>query len=321
MKFTSIPENHSSACRTLIYEADLGGLRDSVEAAVIDCSDDSVAARLRFSQTDRLSLDIAPCVRRMFDPRPSGLSFGIRADAGRTVRVAVEVLGTRSPERTYTLFELDGLPRLVTTMPETRTIAGGEFAEIPFYAPAGGTITLAAVGSSVSSPARTVSLPAAETVSLLQLSADDFPLDAAGIDVRFASGGRTERIFYDRVARSPESVRLAWLASTGAIEFYTFPTRRKRVLKADKERIYTSGGYVTAGCCSEASMLLVSDFEPRTTISRLEEILTSGRVWRVEGSLFTEVDVVSAETTYRYGGAPATITVEIRTRKREEGLL
>lgn len=316
MNFRKIPDNYAPVDGGLLYEIDLGGVRDTVEVAIVDTTDQTTAATLRFHRTDTVRIDIADYVLRMFRPRPSGGPAGVRTDDGRTVTAALEVDGTRSPERTFTLLAFDGLARLLTTMPAERTLAFGEFDEIAFYAPDGGTITVTADNRTIARH----ELPSSDAIGVLHISGSDFQPSDTALEVLFEAGGRTDELHYERVCRTPESVRLAWVASSGAVEHYTFPTCSSRRLTVDKERFYGKRGYRTTALRAEAALLLVSDFEPQPMLDALDEILTARRVWRVDGEQFTEVDVVSSSTTRLYDGIPGSVAVEIRTRKREEGL-
>lgn len=320
MKFTSIPDNYSLLSEGLVYEVELGEVRDKADLSIIDLSHEKVVATLRFTQTSRISVDIGPYVRRMFTPSPSAGATESQTEADRTVAVAVAVDGARCDVRLFSLFTLDGLPRLLTAMPENRTLATGEFDEVAFYPVGGGRITIGydnGNGESV----RLIKIEPNARIGVLRINADDFPSAEKGLKVIFESGGRVEKLFYERVRRTPDAVRLAWIASTGAIEYYTFPTSRKRTLKTSKSRIYGSEGYLVTAAEGEATVVAVSDFEPAAVIDVLDEILGSPGVWRVEGDKFTKVDIVSSETLRRFDGSLNSLTVEFRTCKREEGLL
>lgn len=319
MKFISIPENYASLEGGLVYDIDLEGLRDTVEVSIINSGTEEVAATLRFAQTALISLDIAPYVRRMFDPQPAAGLSGCIADAGRVAEVTVAVDGVRSPSRRYTPMLFDRLPRLLTTLPGRRTLAAGECDEVAFYAPAGGHIHL-----DIERPAgierTTIDLPAEDKISLFILSADSLPDDAVAADLIFESGGRTESISYDRAVRPAGAVRLAWVAASGAIESYTFPSHR-RTLTVTRDAFCSRTGHRTVSRGNETRRLLLSDYEPQALIEALEEILSARRVWCMEGGCATETEVLTAETLRRFDGPLNTLTLEIRNISAKEGCL
>ena len=318
MQFTSIPDNYALLDGGLLYEIDLGGLRDSVDIAIVDTTRNNTLATLRFAQTSAVSLDIAPYVRRAFAPAPAAGPTGISYNTRCTAAIVLRTDQGQSPERVFSLYAIDGLPRLLTAMPDIRTIAAGEFDLIPFYAPQGGKITINPRGTGMIA-GRIISVAANKAPGVLRIAADDFA-GAVALSVKFESEGRTDIISYDVVRRPSDAVRVAWVSSTGAVESYTFPTCKTRTLKADKARFYGRTGYKTTSIGGEASLLLLSDFEPHAAVEALDEILTSPQVWFVREGRITEADVVSSETVYRHGGALNSLALEIRTCKREEGL-
>ena len=320
MVVKSIPDNFAPLDGGLVYELAFDGEMPCADVAVVDVTRSRVAARLRFSQTAAVKLDIAPYVVRMFDAAPESGPTGLRTDLDRTVEVAVEVNGERTPVRTFTLFAFDGLARLLTLLPADRTIATGEFDEIALYAPEGAAVTVVSEPEEGNSVGRRIAVPPSRQIQVLRVAADDFPQARRSLSVKFDAGGRVEELRYDRVRRTPESVRVAWLASSGAVEYYTFPTCRRRTLKVEKSAVYSRDGYRTSAVRRETVLQLVSDFEPRSVAAALEEILSSPKVWVVAGDSITEADVLSSTISYRSDGAPAAVTVEIRSRRREEAL-
>lgn len=321
MKFTSIPQNNALLDEGLVYDIDLEKVCDRVELSVADLTDgERTVATLRFAQTAFISIDIAPYVRRMLHPEPFENAPELYDDWGRTVQVALRVDGEQSPVRTFSLFADDGLPRILTTFPERRTIASGEFDEVAFRAPAGGRIGISTETGDGAVKSRFVNVPASERIRVFRFSPENF-VDTRHISIVFGFGDRSDTLEYDRVHRSGEAVRVAWLASSGAIEYYTFPTRKEHKLSVGKGRIYSRNGYETSVAGCEASTVLVSDYEPHGVVRALEEILSSPCVWRVDNGRYTELDVVSSECLHRADGLPERVSIEIRTRKREEGLI
>ena len=323
MEFVTVPKNYAPVNEGLVYNIDLEVLRDNVEVSIVDAAKDENIAVLRFAQTSFISVDIAPYVRRMFEPYPAegpfGDTFGVDNDRGRVVEVAVEVDGERSPLRRYTMLLTDGLPRLLTLMPGRRQLAENEADEVAFYAPSGGSIII-----ETETPSKLermeVELPASEDIGVLRIAANDLPDEYLSVDVTFEAGGRTDSISYDRAVRPQGAVRLAWTASSGAVEHYTFPSHSS-TLTITRDAFCSRAGHRTTHRRSEAVQLLVSDYEPQSVIEALEEILSAARVWRIDNGIVTEVEVVTASTLRRFDGPLNTLSVEIRNIRREEDRL
>ena len=320
MKFSKIPDNYAPLSGGLVYEVDLTGASGPVEAAVVDTAAGRRLALLRFAQAKSISIDAAPFVARLFDPRPAAGNTGLRTDSGYAAAVVVEVGGLRSEERRFVPYTCDGLPRIFTTLPRERTLAAGEFDELAYYAPGGGRFTVEAEAADGTVSKRTLPLPNNGAFGIFRIAADDYA-GAVLLRVTFTSGGRSEEVLYRRTVRPEGAVRLAWTASSGGVEFYTFPECRKRSLKVEKSRFYGPEGHTVTGETCEAESLLLSDYEPRAVMEALDEILAARRVWMVSGGgLLTELDAVSSQTEIHCNGAPDRLTLGVRTRKREEGL-
>lgn len=316
MKFISVPENYAPVDEGLVYDIDLEGLRDKVDIAIIDVAKGEPVAVLRFAQTATVSLDIAPYVRRMFDPQPSDVRFGVGDDRGRTVYVALAVDGQHSPVRCFTMLLFDGTPHLLTTMPGRRTIAPGESVEVAVYAP-GGKISICPDSPTVHEDI-VFGIPDSDDIAVLKFAADCLPPDFTGAEVVLEAGQHVENLHFDRVERPQGAVRLAWTAASGAIEYYTFPSQRS-LLTVASDAFCSRTGHRTTHRQSDITQTLVSDYEPQAVIEALEEILSARRVWRIDNGIATGVEVVTSTTLRRFDGSLNSLSIEIRTGGREEG--
>ena len=319
INFISLPEDYAPVDAPLEYTATLGEHYEGIEVEVFDARTSQRKALCRLHDTSSVCIDIAPYVRRMFDPQPAaGWYSAIIPAEGRTVEVQVAVGGVLSPVRRFTLFPFDGLPRLLTTMPAERTLAPGEYDELPFYAPEGGCFEIISedeegrqtvCGTIYSSPS--------EDIRIFRLAEDVMVVPGCWCRVRFEAGDRCEEVVYRRVMRPAGARRLAWLAATGAVEYYTFPQRRRSILAVEKQHYCNGGGYTTVDICAERSELLLSEFEPAAMADALEEIVSSPRVWIAGAEGVTEVYAVSTECVRTFGAEPARVAVEIRYGREE----
>lgn len=320
MKFTSIPDNFSPLDEGLVYKIDLEALYDAVDVSIVNAFDNRLITTLRFARTRAVTVDIARYVRPLFSPQPSDGATEAHSDSGRMAAIVVKVGSVQSETRYFSLFAMDGLSRLLTTAPAERTIAYGEFDEIAYYAPAGGRIVVTAEMETGEMSSRIITLRTGGLPSVLRLSSADYH-KARSITVSFEADGRSESVSYDVVSRPQSALRMAWVASSGAIEYYTFPTCKICRREARKERIYGRNGYEPVSISGERVVVAVSDFEPQAQIAALEEIITSPHVWYAGDGGFHEVDVVSQSASHSCDGSLNTVTVEFRCRKREEAAI
>lgn len=323
MNFTSIPDHFAPIGGGLVYEIQTEDGADAyVDVAVVNAATRQRAALCRFARTDRVRIDIAPYVRRMFAAAPAAGHTELFNNDGRVVRVVVEVNGEASPERRYTLFELDGVPRILSTMPFRRTLAFGECDELPFTAPMGGHVTVVAEdGGGVQTERLNLRVPVSlePAVWVLRVAADDFDADTARLRVTVSTGsGRHEEVVYDMVTRPQGACRVAWLSAAGAVEHYTFPSRRRSTLAVERSRFCGEEGYTTVDIRAERSVLLVSDFETEAMAESLEEIVASPAVWIARSGVSVAVDVLSSESVRNHNGVPASVCVEVRSRNHHQ---
>lgn len=314
MKFLSIPDDFAPVSEAVIYTILPEDDDPVTEVTVKELSDNRTVARLRFAQREIITLDIAPFLRRIFDVQPA-LCAGSQPlyDTSRTKIIVVEANGTASDARIFSLFASDGLPRLITTAPAERTLGTGEFDDAAFFAPDGGNIFLVSDSGN-----RTIPLERRYEAGIVRILESDIHPDDDSATLIFSSAGRTQELLYRRTLRPRDSVRVAWLSASGAVEYYTF-MRQKHTITVDKNRFYGSQGYQTVSADKESLLDIVSDYEPRHAIESLEEIVSSPRVWIVNGGLFTEADVLSSQTVHRFdNGSLNSVSLRIRTRKRGE---
>ena len=319
MKITSLPDNFAPVDGRLLYFIDFEGKRDSADVEILDADDNSVVAICRFAETTGAVIDAAPYVRKMFAPEPLDKGTGVFADKGRTVHIRIRIDNTLSPVRSFTMYAVDGLARFITFMPSQRTIAYGESVELPFLAPTGGKITLTVEDAGGSETQRNYVVPASPEVGIFAVRPDDFPLTAVRFTVTLEAAHRSDEAVFTIARRMPESCRVAWVATSGATEYYTFPTRRTTRINVDKGRYYScTEGYRTVSVEGETITELVSDYEPAAMIDSLEEILASPFVWIVDADGATPVDVVTDSTVRLHNGSLNTVSIGIRTKKERE---
>lgn len=320
MIFTSLPANYAPVSEGLVYTVDLEQKRESVEVQVLNSVTGEVQGVCRFSDTDRIEIDIAPFVDRMFNPRPLLESIGIHPAEGRVAKVCIAIDDVRSPARLYSLFICDGLPRIVSGVRDCRTISIGECDELPLYAPQGGMATMNIWSAGKVLHEIKLPLAAIEEVQLLMLDTTILPPETDFIEVYFDGRLREEYISWRVVPRPAQRNRLSWLTSFGSIESYTFPARQEVLHKTVKERFHACSGHIARTVSDCHTVTFVSDPEPHAMMSALDELLSSRAVWSIEKWSVIPIDVVSSEWRHEGNGKPDTISVEVRAANGEVAL-
>ncbi|MDR0907569.1 MAG: hypothetical protein LBM63_03030 [Rikenellaceae bacterium] len=108
--------------------------------------------------------------------------------------------------------------------------------------------------------------------------------------------------------------RLAWINRYGAVDYYTFPTTETRTLSGGRGRILSSEGWSAVTTEAERWTTLVSDYEQAETLEWLAEVLSSPRVWAIEGSVATEIDVADGAVSFD-PSKPGNMTLRVRPRE------
>lgn len=93
--------------------------------------------------------------------------------------------------------------------------------------------------------------------------------------------------------KQQDRVRMCWLNRYGTVDYYTFSPVQRRTVSAVKNRITTGRGTRTAHVESEYTATVQSPFLPASHVGELSGIVTSPRVWLVNGLEATEVDIIS----------------------------
>jgi hypothetical protein len=107
--------------------------------------------------------------------------------------------------------------------------------------------------------------------------------------------------------------RLAWINRYGVVDYYTFPIIDSRTLSGGRGCILSSTGWSAVETEAEEWTLLTSDYEQADTLEWLAELLSSPRVWTIEGDEAIEVDVADGEVSFD-PSLPENITVKVRPR-------
>lgn len=322
MLFTSIPDNYAPINKPLLYGFSFEVVRDVVDVKIVDIAHNRTLGARRFYDVQSGQIDIAPYLKRSFEPRPVDGFINVVDAEGFYSVIAVEVDGERSPQRYFSPYPVcDGEATLFRSATKQQTLSHTESDYIVIYAPRGGSVGMEFYVEEWLDSQLNMEIKPNDGLQILKVEASICNLPVNEIVVNINLDGIDDYLTYRIEPKSELSRRLMWCDKDGTIQFYTFPTCRTRHSVVEKQRINSEQGLRVVDCQTENVLSLISDYETVAEIERLGGILESGFVWLDKGVSSVRVDVVSTESVVRYGGALNSLRVDIRSCDREGGRL
>lgn len=111
-------------------------------------------------------------------------------------------------------------------------------------------------------------------------------------------------------------VRLCWVNRYGVIDYWNFITKNLEKRAITKSRIYTSQGHTVTDLTAEDTTTVTTQQIDEQTYRALMDILTSQRVWRVDGDSFTPIDVLTTSAQPYLHSALNSLQIEFRDKRR-----
>ena len=323
MYFKRTPADFSPLKDGLIFEFCCNEPCD-VEAVIVDDLTKSEMGRIQIRSVENGTIDIAPYITKpaSFTPIAIGQSR-LQAVASGLYHVELYRLGNSTPQCSSrptkistNAFEDEQLPYLLTTMPQMRVIARGEYDNIGLYCESGARV-LVNITSDVGDE---IYLESTSTTGVFQLvfAADELSEDATSAKVEiFYKGEYLTEFAYIIQPRYTNGVRLAWRTVKGNIEQYTFPVISQG--SASAIRNYTTTKDMAEQVLDSRlikQLHLISDFEPRSTLDALAEIVAASEVWVVSPDSY-RTSVVDAALQYDITNTIGRIEIDIVSERKE----
>lgn len=244
----------------------------------------------------RSTIDSSPkCyISRLLDPRPLvPTTTSLLSTSGRQLSLYAAWDGGRQVSPTVKFLHTDKRilpPAVLGNKEQWRVIAAGESDEI--------ALMLLSVGSVVVN----VRLPSGEVFMILRSSAAADRLLVVGFDVDemldliLDAGAEMPHRFdleivyaqiplatihYRLVERSEEGVRLAWLASDGAIHYHTFNLKGGEMIRTNRSESHTLEGTSTLSLEAWSELSLTSGRLSQGEFEAVADVVTSPKVWRI----------------------------------------
>lgn len=313
LTFKQQPEGHAAAGKRAEYRI-TSDRTETIDVRVTDAETEEILGTKRFAEVTEAVFDAAPIVRRHIRFAPKIYRTGFVNGKDRKRRVKVTAAPTGKPEEAIASEvcvyhggdEAGELPSLLTTMPEHRLIAPGEWDELTLMSAQWPWMTVTATGPGYEKQhAYTTNR---ETLHPFRLDTTEFE-GAEHIEV---DSGEGVKVAYTVVPRPQGARRIAWRTHAGSLEHYTFPTELTTTAAAKKGRIYGTEGCRTVTAAAEKRMRLRSAYETREMLEALAEIVSSPEVWLVSREAYTPADVVTEEATIHRHGVLSSMEIEIR---------
>ena len=318
MKFTSIPEAHSSLRESLIYAFDTEAEAHDVELKIINADTNEIIATKRLYGISQGEVDIAPYLRQVVRPTlPAKVDGCGEVDCSMQIRVKVEADGVTSAVRRYITakVDLEQPYTSLTTQIAQRTMACDEFDIISWFAHPEIVVEVVVESYGKGNESLTIR-PSGVGQQAVAISALDFANSPEDLRATvMVDGVATTVLEYEIKPNLRGARRVAWLNEYLAPELYTFPLRKSVLVKAVRKHIESIWGREAASLESENELKLISAYEPQAQIKALSGILAAERLWLVEGGVPQRIDLVTDRVLAAPGGEMSVIEVDIRAAK------
>lgn len=321
MRFMSIPEAFASFQEPLVYAFDTQAQAHDVEVKIKNAKTNEVIGRKMLYGVTAAEVDIAPYLRqRMVLDLPDTVAECGVVELNQQIDVVVEADGEESEERCYIAAKVNAEQgwQLLTSQIEHRTMACDEFDMISYFARP--EVEVEVVVESFGKSGERVSFtPAKRGQCAVAVTAQGLGEDVDELRVTIkVDGVEQAQVHYDIKPNLKGARRLAWLNEHCAPELYTFPLRKGVLVKAVRRHMESVWGREAAALESENELKLISAYEPKAQIEALTQILSSQKVWLVEGGVLQSVNLLTDRVLPTSCGQMGMIEVDIRAA--EEGV-
>jgi hypothetical protein len=265
MRIISTPANLSPAYGGLIYTIGEVDASQAVTVEVIGGTNGAeVLARKRFRGLSQFDVNIAPYIRRTFDPQPQWTEYlHSTPPHGQLIMTGGIRVGSLSSGQMDFTGGIRSKPfgRMLSDSPEIQTLAPGECVQMAGY----------------------------NTIETLN---HDYVADAGG-ELNYRIPGDDDYRTLRCTTRRQGALRLCWLNPYGAYDYYTFNHADGGQVEAAKALAFNSRGTVVCDSEVKTYTALESEPESRDVIRWLAQVIASPRVFACEGSAFRPVEVAA----------------------------
>lgn len=240
-------------------------------------------------------------------------------EVGTTIKVVVEAEGVTSLSRNFiaTTIDRNALYTLLTQQHLHRTMERDEFDLIAYFTWPDIVVSFDVEFIGSGAELLTITPPSGGQRAVAVTARGREGVDAIRVSVK-VDGVVSETIEYDLQENIRGSRRVAWLNTHHSPEVYTFPLRKSILIEATRRHMESLWGSEAAAVESASELKLLSAYEPQQQLKAIAEILSSPRVWLVEGSKVQDVRLTTERVLISPSEEMGIIEVDIRAA--EEGV-
>ncbi len=300
--FINIPSDYSSMWDELIFEYNSTDEND-VDLEIYDNKNKQTLGVKKFYSTQSAKINIAPLLFETFLPTPEFKSTsGMSIPASGFANIKVGAGDTWADNQIFSYAKSQITPPLImTSLPSDRILGGGESDSFYVVAPAGTTMKYTLLAESLDpniSPSNVTTLSSIDGgVRMVAINSDNFNTRYDKLTLYVIIDDETiATLNYSISSSESNGYRMAWVSSMGSIEQYTFP-------------IISSVVRHNNGAVSHS---LRSAYGLKAEIEALSEILTSPKVWHINGAECKEIEVLTTEQSIYENGTLGVINIEVR---------
>lgn len=287
---------------------------------VLELPAGEVIATKLLHEVESATINIAPYVGHFVDYAPTSqrsTSFGTAPMASYKIRV--NDIESEEVVVSVNRASIVSTPALIASMPNRRRVARGENDELLIASCKGRRIYAEMVAEN-GEMLHIDYLPTTDACTLI-ISPDDFSPAVREFDLTlFCDGALLESVHYTIATPLRNSIRLAWLSASGAIERYTFPRSHKCTVSVERKGLVTEDGPCNAHCRTREVASLCSRLEPHATIEALAQIISAPKVWIERNGEFNLVEVETSSLVYDLFGEPSHIHLDVCLWQKEVAL-
>ena len=321
MKFTSIPESFMSFREPLLYAFDTQTEAHDVEVKIKNAKTDQVLGRKLLYGVVTGEVDIAPYLRQALSVElPDGVEECGWVELGQQIDVVVEVAGEASPQRQFIAAKVAPQQswQLLTSQIGHRTMACDEFDIIGYFAQPEVAVEVVVESQGKGTERLAFDVPSGGQYAVV-VTAKGMGEGVDELKVTIRVDGEEQAQFTYAIKPNLKGARrLAWLNEHLSTELYTFPLRKGVLIKAVRRHMESVWGREAAALESENELKLISAYEPKAQIEALGRILSSPKLWLVEGGKPQSVNLLTDRVMPTPCGEMGMIEVDIRAA--EEGV-
>lgn len=294
------PASYSSVKESVIFEIDRG--YDTLAEVLIN-------GYLKQMPKNVFKVNIAQYFRDDFTIAPLDAESGptLQAwdgvDVGRVVNASITVDSVPSEEVPLLCADKQPTPNRFMSDLRRRTIMRGQVDELPVY---------------VAAPALLIcgdehlQIPAGISYVILRIRPSFSP--RFDVTLQTPDGKVLDRIEY--AIEENDGVRLAWINSYGAVDYWNFMSRLKSSVKVTKEKIYTENGYTATSIQADTTKSVTSCPLPETQANVLSQIFVSESVWCIVGDEVCPIDITTESITTYDVEKLSSVQIEYRNKIR-----